>query len=54
LAALSQIAVLVCLIAAVWFLMSPQDKSEAVKISLGFAIIMQLMTLTFNSAQDRK
>lgn len=53
-AGIVQILVLFCLLATIWFLMSSGSKSESVFTSLGFAIVLQLMALTFYMMQDRK
>jgi D,D-heptose 1,7-bisphosphate phosphatase len=42
-----QIIVLFCLLVTVWLLMSPERRDSSVFIALGFAIIFQLMALTF-------
>jgi D,D-heptose 1,7-bisphosphate phosphatase len=39
--------VLLCLLVSIYFLMSPTGQFNAVLISLGFAILLQLMALTF-------
>jgi D-glycero-D-manno-heptose 1,7-bisphosphate phosphatase len=54
LAGIVQIVVLFCLLVTVWFLMSPDRQDNLVFISLGFAIIFQLMTLTFYIMQGKK
>jgi hypothetical protein len=46
-AGLVQIAVLFCLLLTIWFLMSPAGYGNAVFISLGFAMVLQVMSLTF-------
>ncbi len=53
-AGIVQILVLFCLLSTIWFLMSSESKSESVFTSLGFAIVLQLMALTFYMMQDRK
>ncbi|MBN2591351.1 MAG: D-glycero-beta-D-manno-heptose 1,7-bisphosphate 7-phosphatase [Sedimentisphaerales bacterium] len=53
-AGIVQILVLFCLLSTIWFLMSSESKSESVFTSLGFAIVLQLMALTFYIMQDRK
>ncbi len=53
-AGIVQILVLFCLLSTIWFLMSSENKSESVFTSLGFAIVLQLMALTFYMMQDRK
>ena len=54
LAGVIQIIVLFCLLVTVWFLMSPDRQDNMVFIALGFAIVFQLMTLTFYIMQGRK
>ncbi|MBN2593958.1 MAG: HAD family hydrolase [Sedimentisphaerales bacterium] len=54
LAGVVQIVVLFCLLVTVWFLMSPERQDNLVFIALGFAIIFQLMTLTFYIMQGKK
>jgi D-glycero-D-manno-heptose 1,7-bisphosphate phosphatase len=54
LAGILQIVVLFCLLIAVWFLMSPDRQDNLVFITLGFAVVLQLMTLTFYIMQGKK
>jgi D-glycero-D-manno-heptose 1,7-bisphosphate phosphatase len=54
LAGVVQILVLLCLLVTVWFLMSPDRQDNLVFISLGFAVVLQLMTLTFYIMQGKK
>jgi D-glycero-D-manno-heptose 1,7-bisphosphate phosphatase len=54
LAGIVQIVVLFCLLVTVWFLMSPERQDNSVFIALGFAIVFQLMTLTFYIMQGKK
>ena len=54
LAGIMQILVLFCLLVTVWFLMSPERQDSSVFIALGFAIVVQLMTLTFYIMQGKK
>jgi D-glycero-D-manno-heptose 1,7-bisphosphate phosphatase len=54
LAGILQIVVLFCLLVTVWFLMSPDRQDNFVFFSLGFAIVFQLMTLTFYMMQAKK
>jgi len=54
LAGIVQIVVLFCLLVTVWFLMSPDRQDNPVFIALGFAIVFQLMTLTFYIMQGKK
>jgi len=53
-AGIVQIVVLFCLLVTVWFLMSPERQDNSVFIALGFAIVFQLMTLTFYIMQGKK
>ena len=53
-AGIMQIVVLFCLLVTVWFLMSPERQDNSVFIALGFAIVFQLMTLTFYIMQGKK
>jgi len=53
-AGIVQIVVLFCLLITIWFLMSPDRQDSAVFISLGFAGVLQLMSLTFYIMQGRK
>ncbi len=53
-AGIVQIIVLCCLLATIWFLMSPNRQDNAVFISLGFAMVFQVMSLTFYVMQRRK
>jgi len=43
-----------CLLISIWFLMSPARRDNAVLITLGFAVLFQLMSLTFYIMQKRK
>ena len=54
LAGVVQIVVLFCLLVTVWFLMSPDRQDNMVLIALGFAVLFQLMTLTFYIMQGKK
>ena len=54
LAGIVQIIVLFCLLITVWFLMSPDSQDNSVFIALGFAIVFQLMTVTFYIMQGKK
>lgn len=54
LAGIVQIAVLFCLLISIWFLMSPNRQIDSVVITLGFAMVLQVMTLTFYTMQGRK
>lgn len=54
LAGIVQVLVLFCLLMAIWFLTSPTSRGNAVSIALGFAAVLQLMSLTFYVMQGRK
>jgi hypothetical protein len=43
-----------CLIVSIWFLLSSQDKSNSIFTALGFAIVFQLMSLSFYIMHGRK
>lgn len=49
-----QVIVLFCILIIIWFLMSPTNRSNSVMIAIGFAILLQLMALTFYVMQRRK
>jgi D,D-heptose 1,7-bisphosphate phosphatase len=49
-----QVIVLFCLLLSIWFLMSPTRQDNSVFISLGFAMVLQVMSLTFYIMQGRK
>ncbi len=49
-----QVIVLFCLLVTVWFLMSPDRQDNLVFMALGFAIVLQLMALTFYTMHGRK
>jgi D,D-heptose 1,7-bisphosphate phosphatase len=53
-AGIVQIIVLCCLLATIWFLMSPNGQDNAVFISLGFAMVLQVMSLTLYIMHSRK
>jgi len=53
-AGIVQIIVLFCLLISIWFLMSPTRQDNSVLITLGFAILLQLMSLTFYIMHGRK
>ncbi len=53
-AGIVQIIVLFCLLITIWFLMSPESQSNSIFIALGFAIVFQLMSLTFYIMHNRK
>jgi hypothetical protein len=54
LAGILQIVVLFCLLITVWLLMDPKRQNDSVMIALGFAVLLQLMSLTFYTMQGRK
>ncbi len=49
-----QIVALFCLVATIWFLMRPNANDNSVFIALGFAVVLQVMSLTFYMMQGRK
>ncbi|MHC4641689.1 MAG: D-glycero-beta-D-manno-heptose 1,7-bisphosphate 7-phosphatase [Planctomycetota bacterium] len=49
-----QIIVPFCLLVAVWLLMKPARDDNLILISLGFAVVLQMMSLTFYIMQGRK
>jgi D,D-heptose 1,7-bisphosphate phosphatase len=49
-----QIIVWFCLLISIWFLMSPARQDYSVLITLGFALIFQVMALTFYIMHRRK
>ena len=49
-----QIIVLFCLLISVWLLMDPNRNDNSLFIALGFAMLLQLMSLTFYVMQRRK
>ena len=49
-----QIIVVFCLLLTVWFLTRPGRQDIVVLISLGFAMVLQMMSLTFYIMQGRK
>ncbi len=53
-AGIVQIIALFCLLISIWFLMSPTRQLNSVLITLGFAILLQLMSLTFYIMHGRK
>ncbi len=53
-AGIMQIIVLFCLLITIWFLMSPSRNDNLVFFALGFAMLFQLMSLTFYIMQGRK
>ncbi|MFB0555014.1 MAG: D-glycero-beta-D-manno-heptose 1,7-bisphosphate 7-phosphatase [Phycisphaerae bacterium] len=53
-AGIIQILVLFCLLMTIWFLMSPNRQDNSVFTALGFAMVLQLMSLTFYIMHGRK
>jgi uncharacterized membrane protein len=53
-AGIIQIIVLFCLLISIWFLISPNRQDSSVFIAIGFAIALQLMSLTFYIMHGRK
>ena len=53
-AGIVQMVVFLCLLITVWLLMSPNREDSSVLIALGFAVVLQIMSLTFFVMQDRK
>ena len=49
-----QVIALFCLLISIWFLMGPARQGNSVLIALGFAIVFQMMSLTFYIMQRRK
>jgi D-glycero-D-manno-heptose 1,7-bisphosphate phosphatase len=45
---------LFCLLITVWLLMSPTRQVSSIQIALGFAVVLQMMALTFYVMQSRK
>jgi D-glycero-D-manno-heptose 1,7-bisphosphate phosphatase len=54
LAGLVQMIVPLCLLVSIYFLMSPTKQDNSVLISIGFAVVFQLMALTFYLMHSRK
>jgi D-glycero-D-manno-heptose 1,7-bisphosphate phosphatase len=54
LAGVVQIIVLFCLLMTIWLLMRPARQDNSVLISLGFAMVLQMMSLTFYIMHGRK
>jgi D-glycero-D-manno-heptose 1,7-bisphosphate phosphatase len=54
LAGVLQIVVLFCLLIGVWLLMEPNRKNDLIMITLGFSIVIQLMSLSLYMMQGRK
>ncbi len=53
-AGIIQIVVLFCMLISAWLLMSPTRSTDSVLISLGFAAVLQVMSLTFFIMQRHK
>ncbi|UCG58548.1 MAG: HAD family hydrolase [Phycisphaerales bacterium] len=53
-AGIIQIVVLFCLLATVWVLMNPDRQVNSAMIGLGFAVVLQLMALTFYMMEGRR
>ncbi len=53
-AGIVQVVVLFCLLIAIWFLTSPAERGNSVLIALGFAMVLQMMSLTLYVMQSRK
>lgn len=53
-AGIVQIIVLLCLLISIWFLMSPARRDNTVLITLAFAMVLQVMALTFYIMHGRK
>lgn len=54
LAGIVQIVALFCLLITIWYLLSPAEQGNTILFSLGFAIVFQLMSLTFYTISGRK
>jgi D-glycero-D-manno-heptose 1,7-bisphosphate phosphatase len=54
LAGLLQVIVFFCLLVSIWLTMEPARKSDLILITLGFAMVLQLIALTFYLMQARK
>jgi len=53
-AGIIQIIVLFCVLISIWFLISPDRQDNPVFITLGFAMVLQVMSLTFYIMHGRK
>jgi D,D-heptose 1,7-bisphosphate phosphatase len=49
-----QTVVLLCLLMSIWLLLAPQRNANSVILALGFAILFQMMSLSFYLMQGRK
>jgi uncharacterized membrane protein len=54
LAGVVQLIALLCLLITISLLLAPKRQSDSVMIALGFAALLQLMSLTFYVMQGRK
>jgi hypothetical protein len=54
LAGVVQLIALLCLLITISLLLAPKRQSDSVMIALGFAVLLQLMSLTFYVMQGRK
>ncbi len=54
LAGAAQVAALFCLVLSVWLLLAPSRQDTVVLIALAFAVLLQVMSLTFYTMQGRK
>ena len=54
LAGLLQVVVFFCLLVSIWLLMQTPRDNELVLVTIGFAIVLQLVALTFYLMQGRK
>jgi hypothetical protein len=52
-AGITQMAVCLCLLIALWLLMSPDKRHNAVHTAVGFAMVFQVMALTFYTMNRR-
>jgi D-glycero-D-manno-heptose 1,7-bisphosphate phosphatase len=53
-AGIVQIIALLCLLVSVWLLLDPNRKDNSVLVALGFAMLLQLMSLTFYTMHGRR
>jgi hypothetical protein len=53
-AGIVQIIALLCLLVSVWLLLDPNRNDNSVLVALGFAMLLQLMSLTFYTMQGRR
>ncbi len=52
-AGITQMAVFLCLLIALWLLLTPDRRYEAIDTALGFAVVLQVMALTFYTMNKR-